>query len=78
MKRYFIVATLFLNSLLLSGLSLNNPVMRPECIAKDSECTLYATYWESTNTTYWAAVCTDGIVINGALGGNNIPAICNV
>ena len=48
----------------------------PTCFSDWGNCDVMASYYESTNTTYWTAACTDGSVFNGAIGGNELDGIC--
>ena len=57
--------------LLMSGF-----IMRPDCMYDDGDCMVSATYYSSSNTTYWSAACGDGYVGNGAVGGNATSGIC--
>ena len=65
--RSFLVLFVFLGS----GFS-----MLPTCYSNEGDCSIRATYYSSTNTTYWTAACNDGFVANGALGGNATSYIC--
>ncbi len=53
-------------------------VMRTRCSYDFGGCDVHAHYHSASNNTYWTAACDDGSVYNGAIGGNEIPAICGI
>lgn len=65
--RSLIVLFVFLNTGFVAGSS---------CYSDDGDCAVSATYYASTDTTYWAAACEDGSVFNGAVGGNEVDSLC--
>ena len=57
-------------------LALGAAMIVPDCMYDDGDCLVAAPYYSAENRTVWSAVCNDGYVGGGVIGGNVTGEIC--